>query len=108
MPVVLIAGGIGITPMMSMLQWCLAHQPARAVHLFYGVRQEPELAFKAELQAMAAQHHQVKLHVVYSRPAPAEVAGVDYQHTGHVDLALLQRCLPHGRHAVLPVRATGP
>lgn len=98
-PVVLIAGGIGITPMMSMLQWCVAHQPARAVHLFYGVRQGAELAFKAELQAIAAQHRQVQLHLVFSRPAPDEVAGTDDQHTGHVDLALLQRCLPHGRHA---------
>lgn len=34
-PVVLIAGGIGITPMLSMLNWSLATQPGREVWLFY-------------------------------------------------------------------------
>ena len=37
-PVVLVGGGIGITPMMSMLRWCVAQQPQRPVHLYYGVR----------------------------------------------------------------------
>ena len=32
-PAVFIAGGIGITPMMSMLRWCVAEQPERPVHL---------------------------------------------------------------------------
>ena len=40
-PVVLIGGGIGITPMLSMLNWCLAEQPGREVWLFYGVRNRP-------------------------------------------------------------------
>ena len=42
LPVVLVAGGIGVTPMMSMLRWCLAEQPQRTVHLYYGVRRSSE------------------------------------------------------------------
>ena len=97
-PVVLIAGGIGITPMMSMLRWCVQAQPGRTVHLYYGVRNGAEHAFKADLQALAAAHPQVRLQVVYSQPAPQDQAGVDFQHAGRVDLALLQHTLPHGRH----------
>ena len=41
---VLVGGGIGITPMMSMLRWCLDEQPERVVHLFYGVRHRGEQA----------------------------------------------------------------
>jgi ferredoxin-NADP reductase len=97
-PVVLIGGGIGITPMMSMLRWCIVNQPQRPVHLFYGLRHSDEHAFKAPLEAMAAAHPALHLHVVYSRPLPADVPGRDYRHEGHVDVALLRRTLPHGRH----------
>jgi ferredoxin-NADP reductase len=97
-PAVLVAGGIGITPMMSMLRWCLARQPGRDVSLYYGLRQGNEHAFKSQLEELASVHPRFKLNVVYSRPAADDVQGRDFQHTGHVDLALLQRTLPHGRH----------
>jgi hypothetical protein len=97
-PAVLVAGGIGITPMMSMLRWCLTRQPERQVHLYYGLRQGHEHAFKSQLEELASVHPRFKLNVVYSRPAAEDVQGQDFQHTGHVDLALLQRTLPHGRH----------
>jgi ferredoxin-NADP reductase len=97
-PAVLIGGGIGITPMMSMLRWCIANQPQRPVHLFYGLRNSDEHAFKALLEEVAAAHPALKLHVAYSRPAAADVPGRDYQHAGHVDVELLRKTLPHGRH----------
>jgi hypothetical protein len=98
LPAVLVAGGIGITPLMSMLLWCLDQQPARPVHLYHGLRHGGEHAFKAELQALARLHPRFSLHVAYSRPRPEDVLGVDFQHHGHVDIGLLQRTLPHGRH----------
>lgn len=97
-PAVLIGGGIGITPMMSMLRWCIANQPQRPVYLFYGLRNSDEHAFKSHLEEVAAAHPALKLHVVYSRPAAADVPGRDYQHAGHVDVELLRKTLPHGRH----------
>jgi hypothetical protein len=97
-PVVLIGGGIGITPMMSMLRWCIANQPQRPVHLYYGLRNSDEHAFKSTLEDMAASHPALRLHVVYSRPLAADVLGRDYQHPGHVDVELLRQTLPHGRH----------
>lgn len=98
LPVVLVAGGIGITPMFSMLRWCITHQPARPVHLFYGVRNGGEHAFKRELDQLAAIHPALHLHVAYSRPAATDAPGADYQHQGHVDIDLLRRTLPHGAH----------
>ena len=97
-PAVLIAGGIGVTPMMSMLQWCLAEQPQRTVHLYYGLRHGDEHAFKQVLEALAASHPQFHLNVVYSSPGPVDVQGRDYQHAGHVGVDLLRRSLPHGHH----------
>jgi len=97
-PAVFIAGGIGITPMMSMLRWCTEKQPERPVHLFYGVRSSSDHAFKRVLEELAAAHAAFKLNVVYSSPTADDVPGHDYQHVGHIDLALLRRTLPHGRH----------
>lgn len=34
-----------------------------------------------------------------SRPDPQDEPGRDFQHRGHVDVELLRRTLPHGRHA---------
>ena len=98
LPVVLIAGGIGITPMMSMLSWCMAQQPQRRVHLYYGLRQGGEMAFKPQLEAMAAAHPALQLHVVFSRPGAADLPGHGHTHTGRVDVDLLRRTLPPGRH----------
>ncbi len=93
-PAVLIAGGIGITPMMSMLRWCLAEQPERTVHLFYGLRHGGEHAFKQTLEDLAASSPNFHLHVVYSRPGSEELQGRDFRHAGYVDVDLLQRTLP--------------
>lgn len=97
-PVVLIGGGIGITPMLSMLTWCLAAQPGRELWLFYGVRNQAELVMPAQLQALAAQHACFHLHLCLSDPQPGEAGGhqpgpVHYHHN-RVDVALLRRLLP--------------
>ena len=97
-PAVFIAGGIGITPMMSMLRWCVAEQPERLVHLYYGVRSSRDHAFKQVLEELTAAHPAFKLNVVYGSPGHDDVQGRDYQHAGYIDLALLRRTLPHGRH----------
>lgn len=97
-PVVLVAGGIGITPMVSMLRWCAQHQPERPVHLYYGVRNSAEQAYKAALEDMARQLAQLQLLVVYSKPLPEDREALDYQHRGHVDMALLKQSLPRGVH----------
>lgn len=97
-PAVLIGGGIGITPMMSMLRWCMARQPQRVIHLYYGLRSSGEHAFKPLLETVAASHPALHLHIVYSRPGASDILGRDYQHAGHVDVELLRRTLPPGRH----------
>ncbi len=97
-PAVFIAGGIGITPMMSMLRWCLAEQPERRVHLYHGVRSSGDQAFKRVLEDLAAAHPAFRLNVVYSRPASGDLLARDDQHLGFIDLALLRRTLAPGRH----------
>ena len=93
-PMVLIAGGIGITPMLSMVNWCLAEQPGREVWLFYGVRNGREMLMKSHLEALAAAEPNFHLRVCFSQPMPDDQAGRDYQHRGHIDVQLLRLELP--------------
>jgi ferredoxin-NADP reductase len=93
-PVVLIAGGIGITPILSMLNWSLSEQPGREIWLFYGVRNGREHVMKDHLESLAANHPNFHLQRCFSNPLPDEVTGRDYQHRGRVDVDLLRMRLP--------------
>ncbi|MFZ2301113.1 MAG: 2Fe-2S iron-sulfur cluster-binding protein [Gallionella sp.] len=93
-PVVLIGGGIGITPMLSMLNWCLAEQPGREIWLFYGVRDSRMMVMKSHLEALAAAHPNFHLRLCFSDPLPEDTEGSDYRHRGRVDVNLLRMQLP--------------
>jgi ferredoxin-NADP reductase len=88
-----VAGGIGITPMLSMLNTVLDGQSAREVWLYFGVRSGADHVMKAHLHALRQAHPNFHLHVCYSRPGEGDVQGVDYQHRGHVDIQLLRATL---------------
>lgn len=96
---VLIAGGIGITPLFAMARAALATQPDRALHLFYGVRDSRELVFEADLLAMQEQHANFRLTIVQSTPLPPESEADRYHSVRFIDVALLRHSLPHGRHS---------
>lgn len=93
-PVVLIGGGIGITPMLSMLNWIVAHQPEREVWLFYGVRNNSEVILKSHLQALSDRHPNFKLRICFSAPQPGDLIKRDFHHRGRIDVALLRTELP--------------
>jgi hypothetical protein len=93
-PIVLIAGGVGVTPMLSMAQAVAASGSKREVWFFYGVRNSKEHIHKQELEKLAAENEHIHLHVCYSRPLPNDVKGRDYQHEGRVSIELLKEALP--------------
>jgi hypothetical protein len=98
LPAVLVGGGIGITPMLSMLAELFEGDCGREVWLFYGVRDGDEQLMRGPLRELAARHANFHLHVCYSRPGDADVEGVDFQHRGRVSIPLLRATLPLGRY----------
>jgi ferredoxin-NADP reductase len=93
-PVVLIAGGVGITPMLCMANAIAASGSKREAWFFFGVRNRREHIHKAELEKLAAENDNIHLHVCYSQPGEKEVKGTDYQHEGRVSIELLKELLP--------------
>lgn len=93
-PLVLLAGGIGITPLMSMLRHAVAAEPGRSVTLLYSVRCAEEMAFGDELRSVAKRHPQARVAVTCTRGAPA--GGL----SGRIDGALLRRFVADPAHAL--------
>lgn len=96
--VVLIGGGIGVTPMLAMLNTLAGMRSTREVHFFYGVRNRAEHAMKEQLEKIAQENPNVRLHVCYSKPDEDHKPGPDYQHTGRVSVDLLKQVLPSSNY----------
>ena len=93
-PIVLIAGGVGVTPLLCMAHAVAASGSKREAWFFFGVRNGQEHIHKAELEQLAAENENIHLHVCYSRPGPQDVKDRDYQHEGRVNIDLLKQILP--------------
>ena len=98
LPIVLIGGGIGITPLLSILNTLCHRADPRPVWLFYGVRNGVEHIMAEQLKTLSEGHPGVRLQVCYAEPGPDDCLGRDYQQQGYVNLPLLQRTLGFGRH----------
>ena len=55
-PAVFLAGGIGITPIRSILQWATQERLPHKLYLFYSNREADDAAFIEELESMTAQN----------------------------------------------------
>jgi ferredoxin-NADP reductase/MOSC domain-containing protein YiiM len=90
-PLVLVGGGIGLTPLLSMLQSIVVEGSSRETWLFHGIRDEREQIMTTQLEEIAGRHPNVHLHFFYSRPARVrEGPGV---HIGHIDVVTIRRLL---------------
>ncbi len=94
-PVVLLAGGIGITPLLSMIDYVVANQSNRQVVLFYGSRNGADHAFKGYFAQVQAQFKNIFIVNVYSCPQSEDVTGVDYHVEGFISIDLIQQVLPN-------------
>jgi predicted ferric reductase len=85
---VLIAGGVGITPMMSMIRTLADRDDKRPVVLVYGSKDWESITFRDELEALKARINLTIVHVL-SKP-PAGWTG----ETGFITAEMFKRHLP--------------
>ncbi len=92
-PAVLLAGGIGITPFLSMIKQALHERQARDLFLFYSNRRPEDAAFLQSLRDLAESSSSFHLIPTITDPTaqPSRWAG----ERGRIDAAMLSRHLPH-------------
>lgn len=93
-PVVLIGGGIGVTPLASMLAAQVHAGRPRETYVLLGMRSREEHPLKQRVEDLAAAQPQTHLFTAYSKPGPGDRNPEDYQHRGRLDMEFLRKVLP--------------
>lgn len=90
-PVTLISGGVGLTPLVSMLHTLVQTQPDRKVTFLHAALNGEHHALRTEIEKLAKEHPQVKVAWCYAQPTEADVQEAVHDKEGYLDLAWIQR-----------------
>jgi ferredoxin-NADP reductase/ferredoxin len=90
-PAVLISAGVGATPVLAMLHALAGERSTRPVWWLHGARNRDEHAFGAEVDALLGALRNGHRVLAYSQPRARETLGSDYDVSGRLDLAVLER-----------------
>ena len=81
-PVVLLSGGVGLTPMVAMLEWLVDQGSDQPVHYIHGTHDRDTHAMRDHIRGLAARGHAVQVTDFHQTPLADEVAGIDYDLPG--------------------------
>ncbi len=97
-PVVLISGGIGITPMLAIARLLTHIKDNREIYFFFGCRNSVDHMFRDEVIELQKANPNMRLHICYSRPLRENVHGEEYSHEGRVTIELMKEILPSSNY----------
>tara|TARA_B100000989_G_scaffold289882_1_gene262343 strand:+ start:984 stop:2846 length:1863 start_codon:yes stop_codon:yes gene_type:complete len=88
--IVLIAGGVGVTPMMSALRYLTDQYWPGEIFLIFSVKTKKEIIFNEELQDLARKHSNVHIAITLSQPKGDKWSGF----TGRITKEMLNQVIP--------------
>lgn len=86
-PAVLISAGVGITPMMAMLEHLVQRAPQRPVHFLHAARHGGAHAFGPRVRELAGRHRALKTRIHYEHPRAEDRLGQHYDQAGRIELS---------------------
>jgi len=89
-PVVLISGGIGITPLISMVNKIADEHSQREVTFIHATTNSKAYAFKEHIQQLEKEHPNIKAYVSYEMPTEEDKRTHNYDNEGYIDLNFLK------------------
>lgn len=97
-PVVLIGGGIGLTPVLSMLNYLVDSGSKREIWFYYGLINSEDHVMASHLSNIATMHPNIHLRICYSHPLESDVQGKDYDVSGFVSVEQFKKDLPSNNY----------
>ncbi|HEY9273925.1 NO-inducible flavohemoprotein [Achromobacter sp.] len=85
-PVVLLSGGVGLTPMVSILNHLVGLNDERQIRFVHGCRNNSVHALRDHVNDIAAERANVRKAVFYEEVGHDDQPGRDYDYAGRVDL----------------------
>ena len=85
-PIVLISAGVGMTPVLSILNSVLEKQPSRQVAWIHGARTTQDLAFAQHIRRQARSHANFQHVIFVKNVTESDRPGYHYHHAGRVSL----------------------
>ncbi|MGE0665820.1 MAG: NO-inducible flavohemoprotein [Sphingomonadales bacterium] len=93
-PTVLLSGGVGLTPMLSMLETIARDHPEVEAHFIHGTQDGSTHAMRDDVKALVKANPRLKSTVFYLEPLPDDQAGSHYDQTGLISMEWLERHTP--------------
>jgi nitric oxide dioxygenase len=93
-PVVLLSAGVGLTPMVSMLETVVSQYPELEAHYIHGALNSSTHAMDLHVRSIARQHGRVSVATFYSEPKPTDAAGISHDHDGFITVDWLRDNTP--------------
>ena len=93
-PIVLLSGGIGITPILAMFKSLLHQETAAPIHFVHAARSSRTHALWDEIRELASGRPNVRVHVRYDAPEADDLRDRRCDSTGFVDGEFLRSWLP--------------
>lgn len=93
-PVVLLSGGVGLTPMVSMLEAIVQQAAPRPTWYVHGAQNGRVHAMAGRIRELQASNEEIKAVCFYAEPDPDDVRGEDYDQDGFITVNWLKAHTP--------------
>jgi nitric oxide dioxygenase len=93
-PVILLSGGVGLTPMVSILEAISAEYPELETHWVHAALNSQTHAMDRHVRALATNHGRATARTFYSEPTADDAVGLSHDHDGFISVAWLKENTP--------------
>lgn len=96
-PVVFLSGGVGITPMLSMLEFITENEADKEIFFLHSSLNKDVQPMLYRLQEIESKNKNVYLSIHHTNPASDEIQGTDYHYEGVISKKILSLVLPQNK-----------